>query len=198
MVGWTGARLILAVMRRGGPVGLRRPTLVAPVGRHPLMAADKRGSFSSHRGESWQDTQSVQMGSHLPPHQIPTCGSNVHNEVSGLHLPPRQIKMRRLLLQKCSLIGRQLRRDPPLTFRVCLMARDGKVRFQMSGVELNSRDAARGRERRGSTNGKEKQASGNGKTEIKTLTITIRRRDRYKEFPSLLLPFSLSVYLYFS
>lgn len=47
-----------------------------------------------------------------------------------------------LLHQKSSLIGGQLKRDPSLTFWVSLMARDGKVRFQMSGVELHSRDAA--------------------------------------------------------
>lgn len=90
------------------------------------------------------------MGFHLPP--PPPSPSNSPLVASmctmrivekhGLNLPPRQIKMRGLLHQKCSLIGGQLKRDPSLTFWVCLMARDGKVRFQMSGVELHSRDAA--------------------------------------------------------
>lgn len=79
-----------------------------------------------------------------PP--FPTCGFNVHNKDSREAQPssptvPNKDE-RRLLHQKCSLIGGKLRRDPSLTFRVCLMARDGKVKFQVSGVELHSRDAA--------------------------------------------------------
>lgn len=81
-----------------------------------------------------------------PPFQLPTCGFNVHNEDSGEARPSSPTAPNKdercLLHQKSSLIGGQLKREPSLTFWVSLMARDGKVRFQMSGVELHSRDAA--------------------------------------------------------
>lgn len=129
-----------------GLIGLQQPTLVAPVGRHPLMAADNRGASRATGARAGRIRGLSRWGLPPRPSQLPTCGFNVHNEDSEEARPSSPTapnKDERLLLdQKCSLIGGQLRRDPSLTFQVCLMARDGKVRFQMSGVELHSRDAA--------------------------------------------------------
>lgn len=160
----TGARLILplflAVMRRGGwpaysgPLWWRRWAGILwwlPINGELLQPP----GWELAGCEVCPDGVSSAPLAHPPTPQLHTCGFNAHNEVSEEAWPsspgvPNKDE-RRLLHQNCSLIGGQLRRDPSLTFRVCLMARDGKVRFQMSGVELNTRDAAR--DRRGNTNG---------------------------------------------
>lgn len=135
---------LLAVMRRGGSLGWQLAR-VAAVGRHPLMAADKRGVPRATGVRAGRIGGLSRWGLiyHPLPSHLPTCGFNAHNEDGGETRSSSPTKEERLLHQKCSLISGQLReRDPSLTFRGFLMTRDWKVRFQMSGVELHSRDAA--------------------------------------------------------
>lgn len=99
-----------AVMWRGGSLGWQL-ALVAPVGRHPLMAADKRGASRATGVKAGRIGGLSRWGliCHPLPSHLPTCGFNGHNEDSGEARSSSPTEEERLLHQKCSLISEQLR-----------------------------------------------------------------------------------------
>lgn len=99
--------ILLVVIRQCWLIGLA--VLVATVGRHPLMVADKRGAFRATRvraGRIWGLSRWGLVCQPLPP--LPTCGLNVHNEDGRETRSSSPTKEERLQHQKCSLIAGQL------------------------------------------------------------------------------------------